>query len=125
MKTNKEATENLPFLKKVVDNISLPNDDLTLLKNHCYVFPTRRAGIYFKKYLTKRFKGKYIWSPYVFSIVEFTEHVTDKVVLDPITLVFELFKVYQQYEPQVKFDEFYNWGQLILKDFDELDKYMV
>ncbi len=118
---------NTAFLKYIADDIpsNLQTDDLRILKNHCYVFPTRRAGVYFKKYLTERFPNKFLWSPYVFSIVEFTQFLSDKVILDPVTMVLELYKIYHLYEPETKFDKFYPWGLLLIKDFDEIDKYMV
>ncbi|MGB1206768.1 MAG: PD-(D/E)XK nuclease family protein [Chitinophagales bacterium] len=114
-----------PFLQKIVHDIRLENDDLRELKDHCYVFPTRRAGVYFRQYLTQHFANEHLWSPHIFSIVEFTEFITDKVILEPVTLIFELFRIYRQHETDVNFDRFYAWGQVILKDFDELDKYVV
>ncbi|MEZ4886715.1 MAG: PD-(D/E)XK nuclease family protein [Chitinophagales bacterium] len=118
---------NTAFLKYIADNIPFnpQTDDLRTLKDHCFVFPTRRAGVYFKKYLTERFPDQFIWSPYVFSIVEFTQFLSDKVILDPVTMVLELYKIYHLYEPETKFDKFYPWGLLLIKDFDEIDKYMV
>ena len=113
------------FLQKIVDKIVLETGDTLELKDHCYVFPTRRAGVYFRQYLTQHFENRHLWSPRIFSIVEFTEFITDKVILEPVTLVFELFRIYRQHETDVNFDRFYAWGQVILKDFDELDKYMV
>lgn len=114
-----------PFLQQIVADIDLEGQDLRSLKDHCYVFPTRRAGVYFKKYLTQRFKGQHLWAPRICSIVEFIELLTDRAVLSPITLVFELFDIYKNYEPEADFDSFYPWGQIILKDFDEIDKYLV
>jgi len=118
---------NTAFLKYIADNIPFnpQMDDLRALKDQCFVFPTRRAGVYFKKYLTERFADQFIWSPYVFSIVEFTQFLSDKVILDPVTMVLELYKIYHLHEPEIKFDKFYPWGLLLIKDFDEIDKYMV
>lgn len=112
------------FLQQIANHIPINEADPRALKDHCYVFPNRRAGVYFKKYLTERFKGKFIWSPQVLSIVEFVELMSDKVILGPITLAFELFSVYFLHEPEVQFDKFYPWGQILLRDFDEIDKYM-
>ena len=118
---------NTAFLKYIADDIPFnPEiDDLRALKDQCFVFPTRRAGVYFKKYLTERFPNQFIWSPYVFSIVEFTQFLSEKVILDPVTMVLELYRIYHLYEPETKFDQFYPWGLLLIKDFDEIDKYMV
>ncbi len=113
-----------PFLSTIVEEIQV--DQLIDLKDHCYVFPTRRASVYFKKYLTEKFgQEQYVWSPHLFSIVEFTEQWSDQVLLDPITLNLELYQIYQKYEPQARFDLFYAWGQVILRDMDEIDKYLV
>ena len=118
---------NTAFLKYIANDIPFnpQTDDLRALKDYCYVFPTRRAGVYFKKYLTERFANQFIWSPSVFSIVEFTQFLSDKVILDAVTMVLELYKIYHLYEPETKFDKFYSWGLLLIKDFDEIDKYMV
>ncbi len=113
------------FLQHIVNNIALEPQNLRELKDHCYVFPTKRAGRFFEKALTKRFKGRFLWAPHIFSIEQFTAFLSEKVVLDAVRLVFELFVVYKKEEPTAKFDNFYTWGQIILKDFDEIDKYLV
>lgn len=115
----------IPFLQQIVQDIDMNEQDLRSLKDHCYVFPTRRAAVYFKKYLTQRFEGRHFWAPQICSIVEFIELLTDRVILNPVTLVFELYDIYKNYEPEADFDSFYPWGQIILKDFDEIDKYLV
>ena len=114
-----------PFLQQIVDEIPIDEGNLTALRKLCFVFPSRRAAVYFRKYLADRLVGKYFWSPQIFSIVEFAEHLSDKVFPDTVSLVLELFRIYQQHEPQVKFDEFFPWGQLIIKDFDDVDNYLV
>lgn len=114
----------IPFLQHIVKDISLKKRQLHELKDHCYVFPNQRAGIYFKKELTARFRGQFIWSPQILSIVDFVEELSDKVILDPVTQVFELFNIYKKHEPSVKFEQFYPWGHLLIKDFDDIDKYL-
>lgn len=113
------------FLEHIIADFLPKNTDLRSLKDVCFVFPTRRAGIYFRKYLADRFKGRYFWSPYILSIVEFTEQLSERVIPDNVMLTFELYKIYKLYEPTVNFDSFYNWGQLLLRDFDEIDKHLI
>ena len=41
-------------------------------------------------------------------------------------LLFELYKVYSKLKkPAESFDEFYYWGDMLLDDFDDVDKYLV
>jgi RecB family exonuclease len=102
----------------------------TDLQNHVYVFPTRRAGKFFEKALAKYAKHKYMFVPQIFSISDFFRHVyenfvaPDSIIIPPAKAVFELFLCYKNHEPEVNFDSFYTWGQLVLKDFDEIDKYL-
>lgn len=102
----------------------------TDLQNHVYVFPTKRAGKFFEKALVKHVKRKYMFAPQIFSISDFFRHVYENfvapnaIIIPPAKAVFELFLCYKNHEPEVNFDSFYTWGQLVLKDFDEIDKYL-
>lgn len=110
------------FLQYIVHNI--PADATQSIKDYCFVFPNKRAGLFFQQKLVQHF-GKNIWSPHIFSIVEFIEYLSDSALLESVDLVLQLYKVYQKYEPEVSFDNFYSWGQIVVKDFDEIDKYLV
>ncbi|MFT7055805.1 MAG: CRISPR/Cas system-associated exonuclease Cas4 (RecB family) [Roseivirga sp.] len=109
------------FHQSLVDQIAL--DDLPQLKNHCYVFPTKRGGVFFKQSLLRTFKGNNFFLPAILSIEEFVEKLTKSHITDELTLLFELFKVYQQKDKNLDFDRFYAWGKIILKDYDEIDRY--
>jgi len=88
------------------------------------VFPSRRAGLYFKKSLSGMIE-KPVWSPTVFSINDFIAKYSDFNLGDNLTLLFELYKSYKKYFNEESFDQFYSWGEMLLKDFDDIDKYMV
>ena len=111
------------FLHHILSDIQVR--DLPALSQHCYVFPTRRAGMYFRKFLTTKFKEYTFWSPTILSIEDFVQLCTGKAITDDITLLFELFTVYKKYDPEMSFDNFYSWGHILLKDFDEIDRYLV
>lgn len=85
------------------------------------VFPSRRAGLYFKKYLSEMISGP-IWTPVTCGISEFIKENSEFLIADELTLIFELYEVYRGYAEEVTFDKFYPWGDLILRDFDEIDK---
>jgi hypothetical protein len=88
------------------------------------VFPSRRAGLYFKKSLSGMIE-KPVWSPTVLSLNDFIAKHSSYNLGDNLTLTFELYKSYKKYFADETFDEFYSWGEMLLKDFDEIDKYMV
>lgn len=94
------------------------------LNRVCIVFPTRRGGLFFKDELAKRI-DRPVWSPAIYSIQDFILKMNDKLIPDQLTLLFELYKVYHKYFPHEEFDQFYPWGELLLKDFNDLDNYLV
>ena len=89
----------------------------------CLVFPTRRAGLFFQKEFALLYDGP-IWSPKIFSIQDYLLKLADANIPDQITILFELYEVYHHYFPNEEFDTFYSWGELLIKDFDDLDKYL-
>jgi len=95
------------------------SDDVT------YVFPNRRAGLFFRKYLSERVTGP-IWSPRVMSIEEFiVAHATLK-KSEKLDLVYELYQVFRKLlKSEESFESFYYWGTVLLADFDELDKFLI
>jgi hypothetical protein len=95
------------------------------LDKQCLVFPNRRAGLYFLKYLSGK-AGKPVWAPAVRTINELFVSSSRLGVAETETLIFELYRVYRELNPKAEsFDEFYFWGDMIINDFDDADKYMV
>ncbi len=94
------------------------------LSDTAIVFPSRRAGIYFRKYLSGMIT-KPVWSPSVFSIEDFVREYSSYVIGDDLVLIFELYNVFKKYGETESFDEFYPWGGMLLRDFDEIDKNLV
>jgi len=88
------------------------------------VFPTRRAGLFFRKELAATLSAP-IWSPTVFSIQDYIMKLSGKNIPDDLTLLFELFETYRQYFPNEDFARFYPWGELLLSDFNDIDRYMI
>lgn len=112
------------FLQHIVDDLGVV-DGLSL-KDKCFVFPSRRAAVYFNDLLQKQFSDSVLWAPSVLSIEEFVQQSTpDLIVIDETNLLFRLFEIYKREEPHIVFDTFYAWGQTLLKDFDEIDRYLV
>ena len=112
------------FLEEVVDYTFKKYIDFRKLS---IVFPNRRAGLYFQKALSKK-NDSTLWSPKVQTIEDFVqEHVDIKIsddLADQINLNYLLYNVlekHQSKEYKASFDEFYYWGQILIKDFDDVD----
>ncbi|MBL4593740.1 MAG: PD-(D/E)XK nuclease family protein [Flavobacteriales bacterium] len=114
---------NPTFLEKtaqhLIDNYS---DNLSEL---CIVLPNKRAGLFLKQHLSKLI-DKPIWLPAIIGTEELIEQLSDVEVIDNVTQLFELYAVYREStkEPET-FDEFSKWGQILLHDFNEIDRYLV
>ena len=110
------------FLESVAEG--LLNKYGTNLSRVAVVFPNKRASLFLNDALARQ-AGKPIWSPAYITISDlFRSHSTLKVA-DPILLVCELHKCFTACTGiDETLDHFYGWGQLLLADFDDLDKNM-
>ncbi len=112
------------FLDHIIDHINPEN--LKGLRNTCYVFPTQRACRYFENLLQTKFKEQTFWAPSILSIQEFMQHLNPNLsVASEMQLITELYAVYKKEEANTGFEDFYGWGKVLLKDFDEVDRYLV
>ena len=94
-------------------------DELTI------VFPNRRASLYFKKHLGNLLT-KPSFAPQLTTIEDFIASFSEYSIPDKLELVHRLYKVYQAtMEIKEPFEKFFFWGEMLLKDFDEVDKYCV
>ena len=96
----------------------------TNLANVAVVFPNKRASLFLNEHLA-RLAGKPIWSPTYITISDLFRSHSEWKVADPILLVCELHKCFTEATGMDEtLDHFYGWGQLLLADFDDLDKNM-
>ena len=92
--------------------------------SHCRIlFPSRRARIFFEEALAERI-DRPIWQPHYSSIDELMGDLAGLHLGDKLRLVTELYKVYRTYHDE-PFDKFYFWGEMLLADFDMIDKYRI
>lgn len=89
------------------------------------VFPNKRANLFFNEYLAGE-SDQPIWSPAAMSISDLFQKLSVQKTGDPIRLVCELYKVFkEETQSQETLDDFYFWGELLISDFDDVDKNMV
>jgi hypothetical protein len=91
----------------------------------CFVFPNRRSGLFFKRFLVKH-TTRTSWAPRIITINELMEELGGLQVADPLDIIFELYDIYKEIAVRPEpFDSFYPWGEMMISDFDTLDKYLV
>ena len=111
------------FLKIVAQDLfSKFGTDLSRI---AVVFPNKRASLFFNEHLAEESEHP-IWSPAYFSISELFRGLSSLKLGDQIKLVCELYKIFkQETKSEETLDDFYFWGELLISDFDDVDKNLV
>lgn len=111
------------FLSEVADYLLTHHQDR--LGDCTVIFPNRRAGLFLKKQLSAQIE-KPVWSPDTVSLEDFLFRFSPIKKTDSLTLIFELFNVFKAHQAQAEgFESFYFWGEMLLKDFEEVDHYLI
>ena len=96
----------------------------TNLSRIAVVFPNKRAALFLNEHLA-RLADRPLWSPAYITISDLFRSHSKRQVADPIQLVCELHQCFTECTGiDETLDHFYGWGQLLLSDFDDLDKNM-
>jgi len=112
------------FLSHVVEYILNTNtkiSDLTL------VLPSKRAGVFLKHELSQQIQQT-SFAPDILSIEELVEQISGYTSVSNTELLFEFYTVYKELTPkdaQEPFDTFSKWAQILLQDFNEIDRYLI
>ena len=97
----------------------------TDLSRTAVVFPNKRASLFLNDQLARLTNGKPLWSPAYITISELFRQQSSLSVADPIKLVCDLHKSFCLHTGSDEtLDKFYGWGQLLISDFDDIDKNM-
>lgn len=96
------------------------------LRNYCFVFPNRRSSLFFRRYLGE-IADRPVFSPHITSISDLFISLSGLHSLDRITLLHRLYTVFQEKVEgcNESFDDFVYRGEVLLGDFDDIDKYLV
>ena len=88
------------------------------------VFPNKRASLFLNEHLA-RLANRPLWSPAYVTISELFRQQSELQVADSIKLVCDLHKSFCSVTGSTEtLDRFYGWGQLLISDFDDIDKNM-
>lgn len=114
-----------PFLKQVAQVYATHHKDG--LDNLCFIFPNKRSATFFLHYLSECFPRKALIMPEITNISDFTTTISGLTKANRYDLLFTLFDEYRQLPGVIEsdFDKFLFWGEMILSDFDDVDRHLV
>ncbi len=113
-----------PFLKQVAEHYCAPGG----LEHSCFIFPNRRTEVFFRKYLAEEVAraGVPTMSPGMYTMNDFVARASGVRIADRMYLLLELYKCYCRFNPEHEsLDDFIFWGDVLLGDFNDVDKYLV
>lgn len=122
----------MKFLEQIAEEYLTTNK---YKKQVVYVFPNRRSILFFNNYITSK-ATKTVWLPKVYAIDQFFNQLSPIPKAENFELSVWLYQEYEKlYQAQIKengdetqvyelepFDSFFHWGQIILKDFEDINK---
>ncbi|MBO4340423.1 MAG: PD-(D/E)XK nuclease family protein [Bacteroidales bacterium] len=94
----------------------------------CFIFPNRRSMVFFRKYLGDLVRGKGgkpMLCPSMFTVNDFFSSLYGGKTTDRLRLLTALYREYSRLNPKAEsLDDFIFWGDVLLADFDDVDKYL-
>lgn len=122
---------NIPTMKSFLHSVA--NDLYQRFGNNMtrlvVVFPNKRASLFLNKEfisICKEHDNKPIWAPKYQTINDLFQSLSPYNTLDPIVAVCRLYGVYKEVlQSEESIDKFFGWGEVILSDFNDIDKQMV
>lgn len=116
---------NVRFLDKL--SLEIKKDFPNTLNDLIVVLPNKRAKVFLLESLKKQYP-KSLFAPEIISVEELIQDISGLRTLDSIELVFEFYEVYSTVVTADKlqpFEQFANWGKMLLQDFNEIDRYLL
>lgn len=111
------------FLRRVAE--VLMAHDGSKLHRFCVIVPSRQAGEWFLRHLRKLARRPGL-TPSVITLHELFEDMSELRRADSLDSLFLLYEEYRKLTSAVEpFDRFRFWGEMILNDFDEIDRFNV
>lgn len=110
------------FIAKCLEEIGANSNTIS---ESVFVLPSKRAGVFLKKELSKYYQTTF-FLPKIISIEEFIEDVSGLTTSGNLETLFTFYKVYASIIPnelKESFESFSKWGQILLHDFNEIDRY--
>ncbi|WP_347923369.1 PD-(D/E)XK nuclease family protein [Pontimicrobium sp. SW4] len=104
----------------------LENKKVNLSKVN-FILPSKRAGVFLRNEISSS-ASKTIFAPSISSIEEFVEELAQLKKTSNTELLFEFYNIYKAQTPKEQteaFESFSKWAQILLQDFNEIDRYLI
>ncbi len=88
------------------------------------VLPTRRAVTVFQQHLGEQSDLPFL-APHTLAVDDFITQAAGVQLIDPVSLLFELYAVFQAIDDKLEFEQFIGWAPVLLADFDRIDQYLI
>ena len=111
------------FIDECVKNILEKKIDTRKL---CVVLPSKRASLFVIESFKRSIGSKPIIQPELITINELFKKISGLSIVDDLIAISKLYTIYKEHLcTDETFEDFVCWGQVLLNDFDDIDKYLV
>ena len=112
-----------PFLELVARTyLELERDSLV---DYCFVFPNKRSGVFFNDYIRRGSDGLLLL-PEITTIDDFVKSLSPCLEATRYDMLFTLYNEYSKLSKDITdFDRFIFWGEMLINDFNDVDRYLV
>lgn len=113
-----------PFLQQVA-NLFFEKVG-TNIEQYIFVFPSRRAGVFFQRYLAQHATTPF-FAPTCYTLSDlFSQLAPQYQTEDRLALLLRLYSCFKKITNTTEtFDSFVGFGETLLKDFNDIDNYLV
>lgn len=97
-----------------------------LPENFTIILPSERMKKYLNEAISLKF-DKHIFAPNIQTIDNWMKECVPQRVVDRTALLLKLYEVHQSIEndpEKSSFDAFYAWGEILINDFNDIDRYL-
>lgn len=113
-----------PFLRQVAR--AYVSHEAGEMVDYAFIFPNKRSGVFFRRYLIELASGRPIFLPAITTIAEVVGEFSDSVEASRLDQLFTLYNEYCKLSPESDdFDRFLYWGEMILSDFNDVNRDLV
>lgn len=112
------------FIFDVIKDLQKSNSNFS---NLTFIMPSKRAGLFLKHQLSQ-VANKTIFAPSIISIETFIEDLSELIKISNTELLFEFYNTYTQLTKESEkdtFEVFSKWAQVLIQDFNEIDRYLI
>ncbi|MBT8301511.1 MAG: PD-(D/E)XK nuclease family protein, partial [Maribacter sp.] len=111
------------FIEEVLQDLLAKQHSI---EDTVFVLPSKRAGTFLRNSIAN-IATKTIFAPEIYSIETFVGHISGLSTATNTQQLFELYFAYldQPKDEQENYLDFSKWGQTLLQDFNEIDRYLI